>query len=140
MKQILDKLDKKILYALSDNARMADSAIARKVKTSKQVVNYRIRRLERLNVITGYKAKISSALFGFTTYGVYLRLKDVSKDNESSILGELKKDPFVKWIVTCTGRWDIIFSISAKNTYQFNEILAGIMNKVETFVQDYETS
>ena len=55
----LDLLDRKILYQLDLNARQSNAQIARKVKTSKEVVNYRLKRLEKENYILGYHTRIN---------------------------------------------------------------------------------
>ena len=52
----LDLKDRKILYELDKNCRQSNSQIANKVSLSKQVINYRIRRLEDNNIITNYQA------------------------------------------------------------------------------------
>ena len=43
---VLDNLDKKLLYELNWNARASHSALAKKFRTSKQVIGYRIKKLE----------------------------------------------------------------------------------------------
>jgi len=50
----LDLKDRKILYYLDINSRQSNSDIAKKVGLSKEVVNYRIKRLEKEGIIKGY--------------------------------------------------------------------------------------
>jgi len=138
MPSIINKSDKRILYYLLENARMSDSAIAKKIGTSKQVVNYRIKRLEKLNIIMGQKAKINISLLGFSTFGVYIQLDKAA--DEKILIEELQKNPFVRWIVSCTGKWDIIFSVSARGIGHFNSILNGIMLKAEKYIKTYDTN
>ena len=52
----LDEKDKKILYELDKNSRQGISSIAKKVRLSKEVVNYRIKNLEKRKIIKGYYA------------------------------------------------------------------------------------
>ena len=54
----LDIKDKKILYELDMDARQSISSIAKRVGLSKEVVNYRIRRMEKEGLIDGYYAII----------------------------------------------------------------------------------
>ena len=70
----MDKLnlkDKKILYELEKNARVTISDIAKKVGLSKQLVSYKIKRLEEERIIEGYHAIIDTSKLGYTTYRVY---------------------------------------------------------------------
>ena len=49
---LIDTKDRKILNELDFNARQSNSEIARKVGLSKEVVNYRIRNLEKAEIVT----------------------------------------------------------------------------------------
>ena len=51
----LDLKDRKILYELDFNARQTDSEIAKKVKLSREVVNYRISRLQKNGIIRNFE-------------------------------------------------------------------------------------
>ena len=51
----LNLKDQKILYALEFNARATISQIAKQVRLSKEVTNYRIKRLEKEDIIDSYK-------------------------------------------------------------------------------------
>ena len=50
----LDLKDRKILYHLDLNCRQSNAQIGKKVGLSKQVVDYRIRRMEDERIIIGY--------------------------------------------------------------------------------------
>ena len=50
----LDLKDRRILYELDSDSRQPCSKIAKKLGTSTEVVNYRIKRLEEENIITHY--------------------------------------------------------------------------------------
>jgi DNA-binding Lrp family transcriptional regulator len=138
MAGMITKTDRRIMYYLLENARMPDSAIAKKMATSKQVIGYRLKRLEKINALTGYRAKINSSLLGFSTFGVYLQLNKAT--DEKFLIDELKKNPFVRWIVSCTGKWDLIFSISARDIGHFHSILHKIMAKAEKYIKSYDTN
>jgi DNA-binding Lrp family transcriptional regulator len=138
MAKMVTKTDRRIMYYLLENARMPDSAIAKKMSTSKQVIGYRLKRLEKLNALTGYRAKINSSLLGFSTFGVYIQLNKAT--DEKFLVDELKKSPFIRWIVSCTGKWDIIFSVSARDIGHFNSILNKIMIKAEKYIKSYDTN
>jgi len=66
----LDIKDKKILYELDMDARQSISSIAKRVGLSKEVVNYRIRRMEKEGLIDGYYAIIEYSKLGY----MYCRL------------------------------------------------------------------
>jgi len=60
----LDLKDKKILKLLSINARFSLSRISKYVRLTRDAVKYRINRLEKNNVITGYLTLINLKKLG----------------------------------------------------------------------------
>ena len=70
----LDLKDRKILYELDVDARQSLAEIGKKVGLSKEVVNYRIKRLEKEEVIIRYSTIIDLFRIGLKKYKLYLRL------------------------------------------------------------------
>jgi Lrp/AsnC family transcriptional regulator, leucine-responsive regulatory protein len=63
-KQLLDALNIAILRALTEDARLSMSALARRVGLSPPAVTERVQRLEEAGVIRGYRADINPAAVG----------------------------------------------------------------------------
>ncbi|GAA4281213.1 Lrp/AsnC family transcriptional regulator [Gaetbulibacter aestuarii] len=61
----LDQLNWKILRCLQDNARMSNAEIGRRVGISSPAVSERIKRMEDLGIIEGYKAIVSPFDIGY---------------------------------------------------------------------------
>jgi len=61
----IDLKDRKILYHLDLNCRQSYSQIGKKVGLSKKVVEYRVKRMEKEKIITGYWTNIDSYRFGY---------------------------------------------------------------------------
>ncbi len=62
--KILDRIGRKILSALQENARIPLSRIGEKVGLSAPAVAERVKKLEEAGVITGYHARIDPAAMG----------------------------------------------------------------------------
>lgn len=60
----MDKINLKILKALSENARMPYSELAKRVHLSSPAVTERIKRMEEEGIITGYKPQINLEKIG----------------------------------------------------------------------------
>jgi len=63
----LDLKDRKILYELDLNCRQSNAQIGKKVGLSKEVVKYRIKRMEEEGIISGYWTEIDSYRLGYTS-------------------------------------------------------------------------
>lgn len=113
----LDIKDRKILLELDMDARKTDSAIAKSVGLSKQVTNYRIKRLESKGIIKGYTPVIDHAKLGLKLYKVLLKLENLDKEAEQKLLNYLKNN--ASWAASVLGSWNLAFSVYAKDEYGF---------------------
>lgn len=115
----LDRLDKEILYELSYNCRQADSVIAKKLRTSKQVVRYRIKKLEEKKIISAYNSLIDFRVLGFNSIRVYFKLRNISPEKEKEMYEYMKQDDLFLWTVNMEGDVDIAFYVWVKDIGQF---------------------
>ena len=67
MNMKFDYYDKKILFELDKDARITTSSLAKKIRKSKQFVDYRIKRLEQEKIISGYISVIDYSRLGYTS-------------------------------------------------------------------------
>jgi Lrp/AsnC family leucine-responsive transcriptional regulator len=61
----LDPTDRKIVGELTSDGRVSLAELGRRVNLSSPAVAERVRRLERIGVITGYRAEIDPRLLGY---------------------------------------------------------------------------
>jgi len=134
----LDLKDRKILYGLDENCRQSNAQIAKKVGLSKQVVNYRINKLQKQNIIQKYITQLNIPKFGFLSYKVMLQLQNVNPEKEQEIIKHIQNNPNVHWFVSCFGKWDLIFAFSSKTIIEFNKNLNNLLKPFELFVKDKE--
>ena len=131
-----DLKDKKILYELSKNCRLPTSQIAKRVGLSQQVVDYRMQRLIKNNMITDFIAEVNLEKLGFHRHILYLQLKNVNEQKEREILNYLIHHPFLTWITTSTGRWSIILDVIAKDLVHASHIVEEIKSKYHHFLDE----
>lgn len=134
----LDKFDLKLLNELENNARQTLSQIAKKLKTSQQVVSYRIDSLLKKNILYGFYTIINFTLLGYTSYRTMIRLTNITEEKHKQIIRYLMKHPNVLWLVECGGRWDLIVNFMAKNIIQYNKFMKNLRNKFPKQIQNYD--
>ncbi|MBI5397908.1 Lrp/AsnC family transcriptional regulator [Candidatus Woesearchaeota archaeon] len=137
---MLDVKDKKILFELDFNARQSNTKIAKKVGLSKEVVNYRIKRLEKLGIITNYYSVINIAKLGFMFCRLFIRFQNVDPKKEQEIIEWAKKHKSIGWIIRTQGPWDIVFIIWAKHINEFRDVTEEICFKYSQFFQSKQVS
>jgi len=136
----LDLKDKKLLFELDKNSRASLSELAKKLKTSKEVIHYRLNKLINEKVILRFHTVTSLYRFGLTAYKVYLRLSNCSKEDLEKLIDYLVNNKEIFWMGTCTGRWDLIFGTVSKNLEEFMIIQDKIMHRFGQFIQEKELS
>ena len=105
----LDLKDRKLLYELDANSRQPSAKIAKKIGLSPEVVNYRIKRLEKENIITQYQLIVNIATLNILQFKICLSFQHLKSDELDEINEKIKKISSVKWIISCEGNWDLIF-------------------------------
>lgn len=130
----LDLKDKKILSLLDENAMYSNSQIARKVKLSKPAVEYRIKRLEKNNVIFEYYTVIDFSRFGYSQYKIYFKFQNANLEEEQKISNYWKNDKNSVWVAQIRGKWDLAVSVLARSNFEFGKILGKFMNSYSKFV------
>ncbi|MBU4069396.1 MAG: AsnC family transcriptional regulator, partial [Nanoarchaeota archaeon] len=116
----IDKVDLKLIGELENDSRQAFSQIAKKLKTSQQVVNHRINSLFRRNILYGSYAIINFSLLGYTSYRTMIHFTNITEQKHKEIISYLMNHSNVLWLVECGGRWDLIVNFMAKNIIQYN--------------------
>jgi len=124
----LDLRDKKILRELDMNARVNYASLGKKVRLSKQVVKYRIEKLESLNVIQGYNALIDISKLGDTIYVVYLKLVQISSIKEKEWIKKIEKHKSVLAVGKNAGQWDLTIALRCDNNQDLDKNLKEIIS------------
>ncbi len=118
----LDARDRAILYHLDRDARLSISAIAKKIKLSKEVVNYRIKNLLKLGVIQNFSAIVNNAKLGYGLYRLFIQLKNVDVEKEKDLVGSLEALPSVAAVKLLEERYDLEVLVWAKSVFDFKGI------------------
>jgi len=110
------------LNEIEMNARITHAELGKKVGLSKQVVKYRIERLEKEKIIQGYFAIIDIARLGYFPHIIYLKFIGLSTEKENQWIAQMNKHPSVMSLGKNAGNWDLTVVVKAKNNQELDEI------------------
>jgi DNA-binding Lrp family transcriptional regulator len=136
----LDLKDRQILYELDLDSRRPVAQIAKKLRLSKQIVDYRIKKLIKENVISWFQTVIDTYKLGYSKYKIYLSLENADKKVISSIIDYLKKQDKTEWVATCSGKYDIIAGYLVKDVYEFENAIKELDNKFSQYIDTRDTT
>ena len=137
----LDKYDKKLLYELDKKANLPLSVLASKLHRSKQVILYRMKKLEEDGIITGYHAIVDMAKLGYFSFRIYLRFHQTTEEEEKQFVAFVKKNYAQVWTITrMHGKWDFALFLGVKNIMEFHTIWDGVLLQYKPKIKNYNVA
>ncbi|CAH8284715.1 Lrp/AsnC family transcriptional regulator for asnA, asnC and gidA [Mariniflexile fucanivorans] len=118
----IDGIDKKILRALTTDARTPILEIARNVGISGAAIHQRLKKLEKSKLLDGSKFIINSKVLGYSTLafvGIYL---DKAIDNDD-VVRALKRIPEVLECHYTTGNYNIFIKLLSLDNAHLMQLL-----------------
>lgn len=119
---VLDETDWHLIEALQTDARQSFTALGQAVGLSRPAVAERVRRLEELGVITGYRAVIDLARIG---YGItaFTRIRTSSRGDSATLSSILVTMPEVQECFRGTGDDCFIVKIAVESIAHLDAVL-----------------
>ncbi|PIY59957.1 hypothetical protein COY95_04315, partial [Candidatus Woesearchaeota archaeon CG_4_10_14_0_8_um_filter_47_5] len=117
----LDAKDLQIMRELDYDSRMPLTVLGRRVRLSKEVVHYRVRKLAERGFIKKFYAILDTAKLGYYSFKVYFQFQNTTPAQERSLLSYLQKQPNVFWIATSSGKFDLLIGVWARDVVEFDE-------------------
>ncbi|KAB7775085.1 MULTISPECIES: Lrp/AsnC family transcriptional regulator [Xanthomonas] len=126
----LDAIDRAILAALAQDARMATSELARQIGLSAPATADRVRRLQHQGVIAGFTVELDPRALGYTLQAI-VRVKPLP--GQLHLVEELLQR--IPEFVECdkvTGEDCFICRLYLRNIAHLDNILAKVTDRAET--------
>lgn len=120
----IDKLDRKILEIISQNARIPFKDVAVECGVSRAAVHQRVQRLTEMGVITGSGYSFNPKFLGYTTC-TYVGIKLEKGSMYKGVIAKLKDIPEIVECHFTTGPYSILAKIYARD----NEHLMRLLNE-----------
>lgn len=130
----IDRIDRKILYALDCNARAPLSSIGAQQRIGKETVRYRVSKLRRQQVIQKFFTVVDPAKFGCAYYKILLKLHSVSETDVDSLVQGLLDSRSVGWLVKLEGAFDISVVVSVESLQELDDFVMELMSKFGHFI------
>ncbi|HIH30689.1 TPA: Lrp/AsnC family transcriptional regulator [Candidatus Micrarchaeota archaeon] len=137
----IDKTDGEILFQLDLDARQPNSSIAAKVRASKEVVGYRIRRMEEEGIIEGYYALVDMTRLGFQNARIFIKLKNSSPAEERETIDYFQKSSRCWWVNSISGSFtDMGIAFWVRDLNDFHSFKEELMNRFGDRIEFYRES
>jgi len=125
------------LKELFYNARVPFSVIAKRVGLSKEVVNYRVKKLMDKGTLIGFNAVIDVNKLGWQIYFINIRLRNINDAVEEEIIKLMTNHPNIAQVLKCMGTYDLILKVFVKEYVEVNNLMKNIEIKFKTRIDEY---
>lgn len=129
----IDLKDRKILYELDHNSRQSLTQIGKKVGLKKDVVSYRIKRLQEIGVIDYFWTDINTFKLGYNVLRVYINFQYIYSDIKDKIIDFFTKCKNAWVIATIEGEVDFVVILWVKDMYEFYNFWNNAFDKFEDY-------
>lgn len=120
----LDETDWRLMKELQENARLSYAELGRIVNLSRPAVADRMKRLEGLGIISGYRAEINLAKLG---YGIHAFVRINAQGDVSELLKTVREVPEVLECLRGTGADSFILRVAVPSLWQLENVLDKFM-------------
>jgi len=134
----MDLLDKKIICELDMNCRTPLSKIAKRLHVGRNVVDYRIRNMEKEGIIQKYICSLNLGLMGYKQYKICFKTK--TSTNEDAFVKKVLGYKSVIYFLKCEGSFDYALTIAVKGISELDHFLSDLKTNFYDMIEDYLVS
>ena len=130
----MDYLDIAIMRKKKKNSRVPISGLARSLRVSREVLNYRLRKLRNDGVILGFVSEIDIWKMGFVGAAVFVNVKS---DRHEDFKRYLEETDFVSWVAELSGIWSFGLSIIGSDNEELDQRFHEIYSRFRDDIIDH---
>ncbi len=134
----IDALDEKLLRVLANNARMPVTQLAKQLKTTARIVQYRVRELEKKEIILAYKAHLEPKSMNRIFCKAFLNFSYIREADLKKFLTYSSSLPGVLWPQRVMGNWDFEVDFELSTYDDFQDVLLQFREKFPDLIRDQE--
>lgn len=136
---ILSPKDILILRKLLEDGRQSSASISKEIDLGREIVNYRIKRLIKENLIVKFIPKINEQALNYKEYIIFLKLNLDDEISKEKFVKEHIGNKYLIWIVKSNSGWDLIVRLYAQSLDEFKLKLNEILEDYSTVLASYYT-
>jgi Lrp/AsnC family leucine-responsive transcriptional regulator len=134
----LDEAERKILKELSTNARINIVDLAEKTGLTRDIINYRLKKLIKEGIIVQFRCYLNLQTIGINHYKVIFRTKNFDESAEKRIKQYVAKHKKATQFLKLIGSWDLEIEFETENEDELYKILNEIRKEFSSIIRDFD--
>lgn|SRR3989338_2453895 len=133
-----DETDKKILKELANNARINIVDLAEKTTLTRDIINYRLKKLTKEKIIAQYRCYLNLPNLGINHYKIIFRTKNFDAQSEKEIKTHVAQHKKATQLLKLIGSWDLEIEFETENEDELYKILTDIRKRFSDIIRDFD--
>ena len=129
----IDLKDRKILYQLDLGCRQSNTQIGKKVGLKRDVVAYRIKKMQDEGIIKNFWTAINTFALGYDVFRVYITFQYVSQSIKNEIIQHFMNYKNTWAVKSHKGEINLAVIIWTKNNHEFYQFWDKTLDKYEDY-------
>jgi len=129
----LDLKDRKILYELDIDSRQSFSQLGKKVGLHKDVVAYRVKKLQEKGIIKNFYTEVNGYKLGYSKAKFYLTYQNITPEIKQEIIDNLVKSSYTDIVHSLEGQYDLVVISEVENIPKFYNIWKNAINQYRDY-------
>lgn len=134
----LDNTDKNILSKLAKNARINIIDLASQLKLTRDIINYRIKKLVKEGIIVQYRCYLNLQNIGINHYKIIFRTKNLDFESENKIKQYITDHKKATQFLKLIGSWDLEIEFETENEDELYKILTDLRKRFSNVIRDFD--
>ena len=133
----LDDVDKNILKLMATNSRIEYQELSTKLKLAANTIKYRIKNMEKNNIIKGYSISLDYKKLGYEFYNLQIKVHSI---NDDKFLAYIKNHPMVLFYYTHLGQenWNMDVGVIVKSSLEFRNFMIELKDGFGELIKIYD--
>ncbi len=136
---VLDAIDRKLLYALGNNAVAPLHVLAQQCGTTLDVVHYRMKKLYGEGVILHYIPFVALENVGYTEYFCHLQLRHLTPEKALSLKQFILQHGHIKYAFRGASQLEVLFLLAVQNITELDVVIQELKQHFFSHILDIHT-
>ncbi len=135
----LDRINKKILETISQNARNSLVDISIKTNLPIHIISYHLKNLIKKKIIIGFKPKINVNKLGYQWHLLLLQFQKITEQRKKEFVEFCNNHKKIYYITNCLGLYNVMLDVHVRGVEEFKEVLLELKENFSDIIKIYES-
>ncbi len=131
----VDETDVKILRVIGEEGDWQIATLAKKLQLPPSTVEYRLRRLQKDEIVKAWVYAVDAGAFGMLDYRLIVTMKYIDENTRNAFFSFCSKHPNIYSFMRCIGSWDFEIGMEVENRQQVVDIVQSLHESFSSAVR-----